>query len=126
MLLCVEKPCIYVDILIKTTCTCDCKDQNRVQEEKEIKKPVNRQAETKFTPIRHYQENMPPDPTQKQRNQSNSRTLNADKTPKGNDQELPSMVANSVTEKTSYGLSYHNSQGNQKSIISYMQEKPNF
>ena len=40
---------------------------------------ANRYAETKFTPIRHYQENMPPYPTQKQRNQSNSRTLNTKK-----------------------------------------------
>ena len=63
-------------------CTYDCEDKTHVQEEKEIKKKVNRQAETKFTPIRHYQANMPPDPTQKQRNKSNSRTLNADKNPK--------------------------------------------
>ena len=27
---------------------------------------ANRQVETNFTPIRHYQVNMPPDPTQKQ------------------------------------------------------------
>ena len=64
-------------------CTHDCEDKTRVQEEKEIEKKVNRQAETKFTPIRHYQENMPPYPTQKQRNKRISRTLNADKTPKG-------------------------------------------
>ena len=62
-----------------------CEAKTHVQEEKEIKKKVNRQAETKFNPIRHYQTNMPPYPTQKHRNQSNSRTLNADKTPKGND-----------------------------------------
>ena len=49
---------------------------------KRDKKKENRQAETKFTPIRHYWENMPPDPTQKQRNQSNSSTLNAEKIPK--------------------------------------------
>ena len=46
---------------------------------------VSRQAEIKFTPIKHYQEKIPLDPTHKQRNQINSRTLNADKTPKGND-----------------------------------------
>ena len=74
-----------MDIPVKTTCTHDCEDKTRVQEEKEIKKKVNKQAETKFIPIRHYKENMPLDPTQKQRNQSNSRTLNADKTPNGND-----------------------------------------
>ena len=74
-----------MDIPVKTACTCDCEDKTHVQEEKEIKKKVNGQAETKFTPIRHYQANMPPYPTQKQRNQSNSRTLNAIKTPKRND-----------------------------------------
>ena len=79
--MCAENPRIYADIPVKTACTHDCESKTRVQEEKEIKKKVNRQAETKFTPIRHYQENMPPYPTQKQRNQSNSRTLNADKNP---------------------------------------------
>ena len=64
-------------------CTRDCEAKTRIQEEKEIINKVNRQAETKYTPIKHYQENMPPYLTQKQRNQSNSRTLNADKTPKG-------------------------------------------
>ena len=62
-------------------CTRDCEAKTSIHEEKEIKKKVNRQAETKFTPIRHYQKNMTTDPTQKQRNQSNSRTLNADKNP---------------------------------------------
>ena len=52
---------------------------------KRDKKKVNRQAETKFTPIKHYQENMPLDLTQKQRNQSITRTLNVNKTPKRND-----------------------------------------
>ena len=65
MRLCAENPCIYAAIPGKTTCTCDCKGKTRVHEKKEIKKKVNGQAETKFTPIRHYQENMPPDPTQK-------------------------------------------------------------
>ena len=45
---------MYVDILVKTACTHECEDKTGVQEEKEIKKKVNRQAETKFTPIRHY------------------------------------------------------------------------
>ena len=71
-----------MDILVKTACTRDCEDKTHVQEEKEIKKKVNKQAKTKFTPVRHYQVNMAPDPTQKQRNQSNSRTLNADKNPR--------------------------------------------
>ena len=70
-----------MDIPVKITCTRDCEAKNRVQEEKEIKKKVNKQAKTKFTRIIHYQENMPLDPTQKQRNKSNSRTLNVDKKP---------------------------------------------
>ena len=63
MRLFVENPRIYMDILVKTMCTHVCEDKNCVQEEKEIKKKVNIQAETKFTPIRHYYENIPPDPT---------------------------------------------------------------
>ena len=74
-----------MEIPVKIVCTRNCEAKTRIQEEKEIKKKVNKQAKTKFTPIKHYQENMPPNPTKKQRNQSNSRTLNADKTPKGND-----------------------------------------
>ena len=52
-----------MDIPVKTVCTRDYEDKTRVQEEKEIKNNVNRQFEKTFTPIRHYQENMPPDPT---------------------------------------------------------------
>ena len=79
--LCAKNPRIYADIPVKTACTHDCEDKTHVQEEKEIKKKVNRQSKMKFTSIRHQQENMPSDPTQKQRNQSNSSTLNADKKP---------------------------------------------
>ena len=43
-----------VDIPVKTMCTHDREDKTCVQEEKEIKNKVNRQAKTKFTPIRHY------------------------------------------------------------------------
>ena len=53
MRLCAENLRIYANIPVKTACTHDCEDKTRVQEEKEIKKKVNRQAETKFTPIRH-------------------------------------------------------------------------
>ena len=56
---------MYVAIPGKPACTRDCEGKTCVHEEKEIKKKVNRQAKTKFSPIRHYQENMPPDPTQK-------------------------------------------------------------
>ena len=48
--------------------------------------------------VKNIKHIVPPNPKEKQG------TLNADKTPKGNDQELPSMVTNSVTEKNSYGL----------------------
>ena len=46
-------PRIYAAILGKPTCTHDCEGKTHIQEEKEIKKKVNRQAETKFTPILH-------------------------------------------------------------------------
>ena len=72
---------MYVDIVVKAVCIHDCELKTCVQEEKCTKIKENRQAETKFTPIRHYQENMPPNLTQKQRNKSNSRTLNANKNP---------------------------------------------
>ena len=42
---------------------------------------ANRQAETNFTPIKHYQGNMPPDPTKKQEKKSNSKSLNVDRKP---------------------------------------------
>ena len=38
MRLCVENPCIYMDISVKTVCTCDYEEKAHVQEEKEIKK----------------------------------------------------------------------------------------
>ena len=47
---------------IKPACIRDYEFKTRVQEERYIKIKANRQVETKFTPIRHYQENMPPDP----------------------------------------------------------------
>ena len=43
-----------MDIPVKTACTRDYEDKTHVQEEKEIKKKVNKQAKTKFTLIRHY------------------------------------------------------------------------
>ena len=49
-----ENPRIYEAIAGKPACTRDYEGKTRVQKEKEIKKKVNRQAETKFTPIRHY------------------------------------------------------------------------
>ena len=49
-----ENPRIYAAIPGKPTCTCDYEGKTGVQEEKEIKKKENRQAETKFTPIIHY------------------------------------------------------------------------
>ena len=63
-------------------CIHDCERETRLHEEKQKNNKVNRQDETKFTPTRHYWENMPPEPTQKQRNWRNSSTLNAEKFPK--------------------------------------------
>ena len=74
-------PCIYTEIAEKPACIRDCEIKTRIQEERCIKIKGNRQAKKNFTPIRHYQANMPPDPTQKQRNKSNSRTLNANRNP---------------------------------------------
>ena len=63
----------------------DCEFKTHVQEERHIKIKENRQFETNYTPIRHYQENIPPDPTEKQEKKSNSNSLNADrKTTKDN------------------------------------------
>ena len=45
-------------------CICDCNANTRVQEEKEGKIIIQDQ----ITPTAHYWENIPPDPTQKQRN----------------------------------------------------------
>ena len=56
---------VYVEIAKKPAYIRDCEFKTHVQEERCIKIKANRQAETNFTPIRHYQENMPPDPTQK-------------------------------------------------------------
>ena len=72
---------MYVDIAVKTAYIHDYEFKTRVQEEKYIKIKANRQAKIKFTPIRHYQENMPPDLTQKQEKKSNSKSLNADRRP---------------------------------------------
>ena len=70
-----------MEIVEKPTCIRDCEFKTRVQEEKCIKIKANRQAETNFTLIRHYQENMPLDPTQKQERKSNLNSLNADRKP---------------------------------------------
>ena len=72
---------MYVNISVKTTYIRDCELKTHVQEEKCIKIKANSQVDTKFTPFRHYQANMPPDPTQKQEKKSNSKSLNADKKP---------------------------------------------
>ena len=65
-------PHVYAEIAEKTACICDYDFKTRVQEERCIKIKANRQAKTNFTPIKHYQENMPPDLTQKQERKSNS------------------------------------------------------
>ena len=69
-----RKPHVYATVSDKPT----------YRKKKMHKFKENRQAETKFTPIRLYQAYMPPYPTQKQERESNSNTLNAKKsTPKG-------------------------------------------
>ena len=45
------------------------------------KTKANKQAKTNFTPIKHYQENMPPDPTQKQEKKRNSKSSNPNRKP---------------------------------------------
>ena len=76
--------CVYTEITKEIVCIHECKSKTHVQEETVHKIKENKQAETKFTPIRLYQAYMPPDPTQKQERKSNSNTLNAEKTtPKG-------------------------------------------
>ena len=72
---------MYAEIAVKPAYIRGCELTTRVQEERCIKIKAIRQAETNFTPIRHYQENMPPDPTQKQEKKSNSKSLNADRKP---------------------------------------------
>ena len=72
---------MYAEIAVKPAYIRDCELKAHVQEESYINLKVNRQAETNFTPIRHYQANMPPDPTQKQERKRNSKSLNADRQP---------------------------------------------
>ena len=72
---------MYMDIAVKTVCIRDYEFKTRIQEERCIKIKANRQAETNFTPIRHYRANLPPDLTQKQEEKSNSKSLNADRKP---------------------------------------------
>ena len=102
---------VYAEMAVKPAYIRDCELKTCVQEERCIKIKASRQAETNFTRIRHYQANIPPDPTQKQEKKSNSRSLNADRKPrKDNYKELPRGVANSVMERNSYVLGYHNRQ----------------
>ena len=69
-----RKPCVYATV----------NDKPAYRKKKMQKIQANRQAETKFTPIRLYQAYMPPYSTQKQERESNSNTLNSEKiTPKG-------------------------------------------
>ena len=74
-------PRVYAEIAVKSAYIRDCELKNRIQEERCIKIKENRQFETNFTPIIHYQENMPPNPTQKQEKKSNSKSLNANRKP---------------------------------------------
>ena len=89
-----EKSRAYAIVRSKPVCICGNRRRNHVYTRlwvknsrigrKVHKNKANRQGETNFTPIRLYQAYIPPDPTQKQERQSNSNTLNAEKsTPKG-------------------------------------------
>ena len=111
-----ENPRVYMTVKAKPT----------YRKKKEENK-ANTQAETKFTPSRLYWENMPPDPTQKQRNQSNSSTLNAKNPQRETTKNLPSMVTNSVMERNFLWLGvYHNRQlDTRNQSLPNMQEKPN-
>ena len=91
------------------------------------KNKANRQAKTKFTPSGPYWENMPPYLTHKQRNHSNSSTLNTKNPQRETTRNLPNMVANSVTERNFLWLGvYHNRQLDMRNqSLPNMQEKPN-
>ena len=52
MRLFVVNPHVYIEMAKKTACMRDCEFKTRVQEERCIKLKENRQAETKFTPMR--------------------------------------------------------------------------
>ena len=81
----------YMTIYSKPTCIHGNRKETHVYTRKNLrtgrkvhKIKANRQVETNFTPIKHYEAYMPPNPTQKQERKSNSNTLNAEKTtPKG-------------------------------------------
>ena len=87
----------------------------------------NRHAKIKCTPSGPYWENMTPDPTQKQRNHSNSSTLNTENPQRETTRNLPSMVVNSVTERNFLWLGvYHNRHlDTRNQSLPNMQEKPN-
>ena len=74
-------PRVYTEIAEKPVCIRNCELKTSVHEERCIKIKANRQSDTNFTPIRHYQENMNPDPTQKQERKRNSKSLNVDRKP---------------------------------------------
>ena len=74
-------PCVYAEITEEPVCIRDCELKTHIQEERCMNIKEKIQAETNFTPIRHYQANMPPDPTQKQRTKRNSKSLNPDRNP---------------------------------------------
>ena len=109
----------YVNVCSKPTCICGNRRETRMYTRLQFKKSrtgrkvhkikENRQAETNFTPIKHYQAYMPPDLTRKQERKRNSNSLNVDRTtPKGQLLGTPQQSRHSVMERNSYGLGYHN------------------
>ena len=84
----------YKGIQEKTACICDCNANYCIQEEKEGKMI----SQYQINPTRHYQENIPLDLTQKQRNKEQFRPIQYP-IAKENNQEPPSGVANSITKR---------------------------
>ena len=84
----------------KAMCICDCNANTHVQEEKERK--MIRQDQ--ITPTRHYWENIPPYPTQKQRNKEKFKHIVY---PIPKEKQLGTSLVESLIllrRETSYGL----------------------
>ena len=105
----------YTTVLSKSAYICDYSrkirmymrlwKQNPRTGRKRHKNRANRQAKTKFTSSRPYWENMPPDPTQKQRNQEKFKYIEYQKPPK--EKQLGTSPVWSpilLQRETSYGL----------------------
>ena len=72
---------MYTEIVVKSVYIHNYELKTHVQKERSIEIKENIQVETNFTPIKHYQEKMPSNPTPKQEKKRNSESLNADRKP---------------------------------------------